>query len=78
MMWELPADCDACLAVDPKFVKAITRKGKVLHFLKSYHKAMECYKEAQELAPDDSEIREAMEATQRAIYSPVVQMTRHV
>lgn len=36
-------DCEKCLQLDPKFIKAYIRLGKVQHFLKQYHKAVETY-----------------------------------
>jgi stress-induced-phosphoprotein 1 len=62
-------DCDKCLSFDPKFVKALLRKGKILHFLKSYHKAMTCFQDALAIEPNNTDVMEAIRATQTAIYS---------
>lgn len=50
MSWE-PAmqACDKCLALDPTFIKALIRKGKVLHAVKQYHKALTCFEKAEAL-----------------------------
>lgn len=62
-------DCDACIKADSKFVKAYIRKGKVQHFLKQYHKALETYNIAMELEPSSSELQEARRNTMIAIQS---------
>merc|ERR1711988_1247896 len=36
-------DLDECLKLDPKFVKAYSRKGAAHFFMKEYHKALEAY-----------------------------------
>jgi len=56
-------DCDACIAKDPSFVKAYIRKGKVQHFLKQYHKALETYEAGLKIDPNASELLEGRRAT---------------
>lgn len=68
MTWsEALKDCDKAIAIDPTFVKPYIRKGKIQHVLKQYHKALEVYREAQKLEPDNTELKQAMIETQYAI-----------
>lgn len=60
-------DCETCLSMDPKFVKAYLRKGKIQHFLKQYHKALTTYDQALEIEPGNAEVMEAKRATMIAI-----------
>jgi len=60
-------DCEKCLSIDPKFVKAYIRKGKIQHFLKQYHKALSTYDVALEIEPGNAEVLEAKRATMFAI-----------
>ena len=60
-------DCEACLARDKTFVKAYIRKGKIHHFLKQYHKALEAYERGLQLDPDSSELREEKQRTLMAV-----------
>jgi len=48
MRWDAAlADCDVAIGIDPLFVKAYIRKGKIQHCLKQYHKALDAYKQAE-------------------------------
>jgi len=48
MRWDAAmADCDSAIKLSPTFIKAYIRKGKINHCLKQYHKALQCYKEAE-------------------------------
>jgi len=60
-------DADKAIELDPTFVKAYLRKGKVQHFLKQYHKALQTYKQALVVAPDDRAILDAMQETRIAV-----------
>ena len=60
-------DCDKAIKLDALFVKPYIRKGKIHHAMKNYHKAMTCYKEAQMVEPDNSDLKHAMLETQAAI-----------
>lgn len=55
--------------MDPTFVKAYLRKGKIQHFLKQYHKALSTYDEALKLEPTNEEVLEAKRATIVSIQS---------
>lgn len=48
-------DCDKCTQLDPTFVKAHVRKGKVLQAMGLHSKAVDAYQEALKLNPDISE-----------------------
>ena len=37
-------DCDACLKIEPSFIKAHSRKGAMYFFMKEYHKALDAYR----------------------------------
>lgn len=60
-------DVDRCLSIDPTFVKAYIRKGKIQHFLKQYHKALETYQKGLDLSPTSTELIEGKRATMNAI-----------
>lgn len=62
-------DCEKCLAMDPKFVKAYIRKGKIQHFLKQYHKALSTFDQALAIEPTNQEVMEAKRTTLMAIQS---------
>eukprot|EP00483_Globobulimina_turgida_P000221 UN00221 len=48
MRWDAAmSDCDEAIKLEPLFIKAYIRKGKVHHCLKEYHKALEAYKQAE-------------------------------
>jgi len=50
MRWDAAmADCDSAIKLEPTFIKALIRKGKINHCLKQYHKALQCYKEAERI-----------------------------
>ena len=68
MDWERGlADCEACLKRDSSFVKAYIRKGKIHHFLKQYHKALEAFEKGLALEPDSTELKEERMRTMMAI-----------
>jgi len=80
MRWDRAIeDCDKAVSfapatdgpLDAVFIKAIIRKGKVLHFLKNYGKALETYRAGLEKASDEfkSELEACIMETQAAIYS---------
>merc|ERR1719461_540796 len=48
MRWDAALDdCASAIKIDPLFIKAYIRKGKIQHCLKQYHKALEAYKQAE-------------------------------
>lgn len=60
-------DCEKCIEMDPKFIKAYIRKGKIQHFLKQYHKALSTFDQALTIEVGNSEVLEAKRATMIAI-----------
>ncbi|KAJ6232157.1 hsp70-hsp90 organizing protein [Anaeramoeba flamelloides] len=61
-------DCDYILEhLDPKFVKAFTRKGFLFLLTKQYNKAMKIYQEALEIDPKNKEASNGLTKTIRAI-----------
>ena len=48
MQWDAAmVDCDKAIEIDPLFIKAYIRKGKINHCLKQYHKALDAFKQAE-------------------------------
>eukprot|EP01084_Bolivina_argentea_P232143 391326_1 len=41
--------CDKCLAIQPHFIKALIRKGQCYHGMRLYHKALRCYRQAEQM-----------------------------
>lgn len=59
-------DCEACLKLDPTFIKAYIRKANVQVFLKNYHQALETYEQALQIDPNSAELLQGrMEVYQR-------------
>ena len=61
------AAMDECIKLEPKFVKAWIRKGKIQHVLKQYHKALETFRKAEEIDPTVQDLITAKRETLRAI-----------
>jgi len=55
-------DCEIALKLDPNFVKAYVRLGKIQHFLKQYHKAIATFDKGLALATTDAQRQEFLEA----------------
>ncbi|XP_054002930.1 LOW QUALITY PROTEIN: stress-induced-phosphoprotein 1-like [Hylaeus anthracinus] len=51
-------DCEKCVEIDPKFIKAWIRKGKILQGMQQQGKALSAYQKALELDPSNSEALE--------------------
>ncbi|XP_062611642.1 stress-induced-phosphoprotein 1-like [Saccostrea cucullata] len=49
------ADCEKCIALDPKFIKGYLRKGSILLAMKEPTKAISAYQKALELDPKSEE-----------------------
>lgn len=67
---ELPMalkDCDKCLELDPKFIKAYVRKGNAHFVMKEYHKCIEVYEKGLKVDPNSRELRAGLVKTQRQI-----------
>ncbi|CAE8640965.1 unnamed protein product, partial [Polarella glacialis] len=48
-------DLEECLRLDPKFVKAYSRKGAAHFFMKEYHKALDAYTKGLSIEKDNEE-----------------------
>ena len=53
--------------MDATFVKAYIRKGKIQHFLKQYHKALDTYNVALQLDPKCADLLQARQMTMMKI-----------
>jgi stress-induced-phosphoprotein 1 len=53
-------DCDECLSRKPDFVKAYTRKGHILYFMKEYQKALHCYDEGLKYDGNNQELNDGV------------------
>jgi stress-induced-phosphoprotein 1 len=60
-------DCNRCLELDPKFIKAYARKGNIHFFMKEFHKCLEVYEKGLTVDPSSNEMRQGLAKTQRAI-----------
>jgi len=60
-------DCEECLKIEPKFVKAWIRKGRIEHLKKQYHKAVESYEKAMAIEPSNQELFKFYQETKMAI-----------
>lgn len=60
-------DCDACLDIDGKYIKAWSRKGAIHFFMKEYHKCLDVYQKGLEIDPTSKEMRDGLLKTQQAI-----------
>jgi stress-induced-phosphoprotein 1 len=63
------ADCDKALELDPKYVKAISRKANIYYWRKEYHKALRWYEEGLKVEPSNEELRKGVECTLQQIKS---------
>ena len=60
-------DCDKAIELDPKFVKAYTRKGYCHIQMKEYHKALDDYNEALRIDPNCAEAIGGIQSVNAAI-----------
>jgi stress-induced-phosphoprotein 1 len=60
-------DCDHCIKLEPTFVKAYTRKGRIQHAMKDYHKALSTFQEALKIDPQNQDALDALATTRAAI-----------
>lgn len=61
-------DCESCLAINPTFVKALSRKGAGYFWVKQYYKAMEAYEAGLKIDPANAECLEGIERTRAKIF----------
>jgi len=62
-------DCEKCLKIEPKFVKAWIRKGRIEHLKKQYHKAISSYEKALAIEPTNQELLRFYQETKMAVAS---------
>jgi tetratricopeptide (TPR) repeat protein len=60
-------DLQACLNIEPTFVKAYIRLGKVYHVLKRYDKAMESYDKGLLMDPKCTDLIEGRRTTENKV-----------
>lgn len=58
-------DAQACLNLNPSFIKGYSRKGAALHALKRYHDSKAAYNEGLENAPDDAGLKKGLAEVER-------------
>jgi len=60
-------DAEKCLELDPKFIKAYSRKGTCHHLMKEYHKALKAYDDGLKIDPNNKECKEGKQKTMNTI-----------
>lgn len=61
--------CEKALDLDPKYVKAIARKGDIEFLQKEYHKAMETYQKGLSIEADNKACKDGLMKTMRMVNS---------
>lgn len=64
---EAKRDAEKCIEIDPLFVKAWIRKGRIEHLQKEYHSALQSYEKAMEIDPNNQELMKFVMDTRIAI-----------
>jgi len=59
--------CEKALDLDPKYVKAIAKKGDLEMLMKEYHKAIESYKKGLAIEPSNAACKQGLAKVQHAI-----------
>lgn len=62
-------DCDTCLELDPKFIKGLIRKGKILQGMQQPSKALSAYQKALDMDPTNAEALEGYKQCSIAVNS---------
>lgn len=60
-------DCEAAIALQPTYAKAVARLGLAYYFLGNYEKAVESYEMSVSLEPDNKSSAEALEKARRKL-----------
>jgi len=60
-------DCEECIKIEPKFVKAWIRKGRIEHLKKQYHKAISSFEKAMAIEPTNQELLKFYQETRMAV-----------
>ncbi|GAX22809.1 stress-induced-phosphoprotein 1 [Fistulifera solaris] len=58
-------DANACIALNPTFVKGYSRKGAALHALKRYNDAIAAFEEGLKIAPGDAALIKGLESVKQ-------------
>lgn len=61
--------CEKALELDPKYVKAIARKGDIEFLRKEYHKALETYQKGLAIEADNKACKDGLAKTMRMVNS---------
>ncbi|ODN05597.1 Stress-induced-phosphoprotein 1 [Orchesella cincta] len=69
-------DCDKCLELDPNFIKAWIRKGKILQGMQDAGKAMTAYQKALDMDPNNAEAAEGYQQCMSALHSNPEEMRK--
>jgi len=64
---EAKKDAMKCIELDPTFVKAWIRKGRIEHLNKEYHTALQSYEKAMDIDPKNPELMKFVVETRMAI-----------
>jgi stress-induced-phosphoprotein 1 len=78
-MMEIPhalKDAEACIKLDPAFVKGYLRKGGCLIIMKKYTEAKEAFNEALKVSPNHAEALEGIRKADMAKYGDQASMSR--
>lgn len=63
-------DCDHALELNPRYMKALHRKGKALHELKRYEEAVRCFQLALAESPGNTQINGDLMVSRRHLRDP--------
>jgi len=68
MAWEQALkDCDEAIKLDSNFVKPWVRKGKIFQAIQQYHKALNAYRQAAKIEPQNNDLLTAKQELMHAI-----------
>merc|ERR1712217_542657 len=62
-------DCEESLRLNPRYMKALHRKGKALHELRQYEDAVHCFQAALALSPGNTQINGDLMVARRKLRS---------
>lgn len=62
-------DVEKAIQINPNFVKAYAKKGRIETFTKKYHRALDSYRKGLELDPADAECKDGLRIVEQAIDS---------
>jgi len=62
-------DCNKCLDIEPAFVRALVRRGQAHRMLKEMTKAMDDFRAAMELDPNNADARDGLQQIRSTVFS---------